>query len=270
MKRAVKSETWQSRPPANEGWSLDLFFLPSSLVPLRALLFSGAQIFSRQASSRLDIDIGYTDGVNQQGKKNEDDREDSRRGSPAKRLGEFLCENGTITREELEEALEIQKQTGRKLGAILVDMGLLSEEALCEELSHRLDIPYFDLRSYFVDPKVVQIIPEHLCERYRLIALKKSKGKLTVAMINPFDDMALEDLEILTGLQIRPVLATPSAISKALAHAYGAIDYAQSLIASLKTSGHRLDLQSRLYELLDQQGDDEDNKVEGKDDKDEK
>ena len=171
--------------------------------------------------------------------------------NPNKRLGEFLCENGTITNEELTEALEIQKQTGRKLGSILVDMGLLTEESLCEELSDRLDIPYFDLNSYFIDPKVVQVVPEHLCERYRLIALKKNKNKLTVAMINPFDDMALEDLRILTGLEIRPVLATPTAISRALAQAYGAIDYAETLIASLKTSSGRLDLKSRLYEMLE-------------------
>jgi len=169
----------------------------------------------------------------------------------ARRLGEFLRDNGTITAEELDEALEIQRQTGRKLGAILVDLGVLSEEALCEELSRRLDIPYFDLTAYVIDPRVVQMVPEHLCERYRLIALKKTKDRLTVAMMNPFDDMALEDLRILTGLDIRPVLATPTAISRALAQAYGAIDYAQSLIASLKTTSGRLDLKQRLYDMLE-------------------
>ncbi len=182
--------------------------------------------------------------------KKSNNEQTSGQANPGQRLGEFLCENGTITQEELAEALEIQKQTGRKLGSILVDMGLLTEESLCEELSNRLDIPYFDLSSYVIDPKVVQVVPEHLCERYRLIALKKTKDRLTVAMINPFDDMALEDLRILTGMAIRPVLATPTAISRALAQAYGAIDYAETLIASLKTSSGRLDLKSRLYDML--------------------
>ncbi len=171
--------------------------------------------------------------------------------APCLRLGEFLCANGTITEEELAEALQLQKETGRKLGAILVDMTLLTEEELCEELSVRLDIPYFDLEHYQIDPKVVQMAPEHICERYRLIPLKKSGKRLTVAMINPFDDMALEDLSILTGLEIRPVLATPSAISRTLASAFGAIDYAKSLVDSLQTSSGRIDLKKHLYNLLE-------------------
>lgn len=166
------------------------------------------------------------------------------------RLGEFLREAGTITEEELTEALLTQRKTGRKLGAILVDMGLLSEEELCEELSKRLGIPYFDLSSWVIDPKVVQLVPEHLCERYRLIALKKAASRLTVAMINPFDEMALEDLAILTGLQIRPVLATPSAISRALAQAYGAIDFAASIVESLANASGTIDLKKRLYRMI--------------------
>ena len=167
------------------------------------------------------------------------------------RLGEFLVANGSINAAQLEEALEVQKRTGRKLGAILVDMAVISEEALCEELSRRLDIPYFDLSDWVIDPKVVQTVPEHLCERYRLIPLKKSGNRLTVAMINPFDEMALEDLHILTGFEIRPVLATPSAISRALAEAYGAINYAKSIIESMATKSGRIDLKERLSRMLD-------------------
>jgi len=175
----------------------------------------------------------------------------SKDGNACLRLGEFLVANGSIKESELKEALLIQQRTGRKLGAILVSLSVLTEDALCQELSRRLDIPYFDLADWMIDPKVVQAVPEHLCERYRLIPLKKSGNRLTVAMINPFDEMALEDLKILTGFDIRPVLATPSAISRALADAYGAINYAKSIIESMATKSGRLDLKERLYRILE-------------------
>jgi len=167
------------------------------------------------------------------------------------RLGEFLLQNGLINNEQLDQALEMQKQTGRKLGAILVDMGLLTEERLCEELSDRLGIPYFDLENYIIDPKVVQMVPEHLCERFRLIGIRKSGKKLTVAMVNTFDEMALEDMRILTGLEIKPVLATPSAISKALTTAFGTIDYAASLLEVMSTASGRVDIKDSLYRMLE-------------------
>ena len=167
------------------------------------------------------------------------------------RLGEFLLQNGIITSEQLEEALESQKYTGRKIGSILVDMGILSEEQLCEELSRRLHIPFFDLANYIIDPKVVQMVPEHLCERYRLICIKKTGNRLTVAMFNPFDEMALEDMRILTGLKIKPVLATPSSISHALNGAFGTIDYAASLLEAMVSTSGRVDIKDRLYKMLE-------------------
>ena len=167
------------------------------------------------------------------------------------RLGEFLLQNGVITEDQLNQALDSQKHTGRKLGSILVDMGLLTEQELCEELSDRLSVPYFDLDHYIIDPKVVQMVPEHLCERYRLIGIRKSGDTLTVAMTNTFDEMALIDLRILTGFEIKPVLATPSAISKALTKAFGTIDYASSLLEAMASVNGGLDIKERLYKMLE-------------------
>lgn len=144
-------------------------------------------------------------------------------------IGEILLEQKLVTQEQLEEALSLQSETGRRLGAILVDMGFVEEEAFCRLLSDQLGLPFFDLSVYFIDPAVVALVPEHLCERYRLIALKKQGQRLTVAMMDPLNDMALEDLRILTGLEIKVVVATPSKIYHALAEAYEAIKVSRKL-----------------------------------------
>jgi hypothetical protein len=95
------------------------------------------------------------------------------------------------------------------------------------------------------------MVPEHLCERYRLIGIRKSGNVLTVAMTNTFDEMALTDLRILTGSEIKPVLATPSAILKALAKAFGTIDYASSLLEAMASVNGGLDIKERLYKMLE-------------------
>lgn len=164
----------------------------------------------------------------------DDDRQSADAGKA--NIGTILLDEKLVTSEQLEEALSVQETTGRRLGNILVDMGFVDEEDFCRLLSEQLGLPFFDLSFYLIDPAVVALVPEHLCERYRLIALKKQGRKLTVAMMDPLNDMALEDLRILTGLEIKVVVATPSKIYHALAEAYEAIKVSRKLASEFPES----------------------------------
>ena len=138
-------------------------------------------------------------------------------------IGQILVEEGFLRQLQLEEALELQWSTGRRLGNILTEMGYVSEREFAETLARQLDIPCFDLSDYLIDPAVVSLIPEHLCERYRLIPIMKSSDKLVVAFSDPLNQDALADIHMLTGLVIKIVVATPGDINKALAEAFDAL-----------------------------------------------
>jgi len=138
-------------------------------------------------------------------------------------IGQILVEEGLLRQSELEEALEVQRTTGRRLGNILTEKGFVTEDALAQTLARQFDIPFFDLVDYVIDPVVVTLIPEHLCERYRLIPIMKHGERLIVAFSDPVNQDAISDIHTLTGLKIRIVVSTPSAINRALAAAFDAL-----------------------------------------------
>ncbi|MBI4862695.1 MAG: hypothetical protein HY815_20905 [Candidatus Riflebacteria bacterium] len=137
-------------------------------------------------------------------------------------IGQILVEEGALKQTQLEEALELQETTGRRLGNILTERGFVSEEAFARTLARQLDIPYFDLEECIIDPAVVALVPEHLCERYRLIPVMKVSDRLVVAFADPLNQSALADVHALTGLNLRVVVSTPGAINRALSQAFDA------------------------------------------------
>ena len=111
------------------------------------------------------------------------------------RLGDLLVEKGLITEDQLMQSLAAQKKTGQKLGRTLISSGLVTEEQMLELLSAQLQIPFIDLKQYSYDAETIQIIPETLARRYRVISLKKNPdGSLLVAMADPTDIFAFDDL----------------------------------------------------------------------------
>ena len=116
--------------------------------------------------------------------------------------------------------MAVHRDSGRRLGPILVDMALVTEKDYAAALSKELDIPLFDLEEAFIDPAVVALVPEHLCERFRMIPVMKVDGRIVVAMMDPTNVDAIQDLETLTKLSIRIVLATPTQIRDALTQAF--------------------------------------------------
>jgi len=111
------------------------------------------------------------------------------------RLGDLLVEQGLITQDQLRQGLAAQKTTGQKLGRTLISNGIISEDKMLELLSTQLKIPFVDLKQYNYDAKTIQIIPEILARRYRVVSLKKNTdGTLLVGMADPTDIFAYDEL----------------------------------------------------------------------------
>lgn len=132
------------------------------------------------------------------------------------RLGELLVQRGIITADQLDETLREQKRTQQFLGTILVSKGWASEEEAARALSEQLGLAFVELISYPEDPAVVELIPESVSRARQAIPLFGLGDTLTVAMANPLDVNAIEELERVSHRHIRPVFATSSAIRRAL------------------------------------------------------
>ncbi len=140
----------------------------------------------------------------------------------ADRIGDLLLEEGLVSREALQQALERQKQEGGKLGYHLVSQGSVSEEDLVHLLSEQYGIPAIDLRSLFphVERELLELIPEQLGTRYHIFPVHKTGNVLTLAMADPTNVVALDDIRFRTGCEVEPVLASEFAIKEAISHSY--------------------------------------------------
>jgi type IV pilus assembly protein PilB len=132
------------------------------------------------------------------------------------RLGQLLLKNKIITEEQLLQALERQKETGEPLGRILVDMKLVSEGALTSILARQIGMRYVDLSNYEVDVSACSLIDADLARKYVLIPIGFEKDKLLVATADPTNVVALDDVRIMTGMEVEPVVATKDDILSAI------------------------------------------------------
>jgi type IV pilus assembly protein PilB len=137
-----------------------------------------------------------------------------------KRLGDLLIEANAITPQDLADAIAEQRKTGELLGATLVRLGVVSEEVLIKNLQRQLGLPLVDLAGTVVDEQAVALIKEDLARKYVAIPIEIDKRTLIVAMADPLNVAALEDLRFHSGMFIQPVLALPSAISEAVDRYY--------------------------------------------------
>ncbi len=137
-------------------------------------------------------------------------------------FGALAMRRGLINREQLDEALSQQKQTKKKLGAILVELGALSARQTAEILAEQLHIDYFDVKDYVYDPSVADLIPERLVERYSVLPLRRQGNKLYVVTHDPLDFQAIENIRLATGLSVVPVLGLEEDIKKVVFKYFGA------------------------------------------------
>jgi len=152
---------------------------------------------------------------------------------PRKRLGEILVESGRITEAQLKEAMACQTPR-KRLGTVLQEMGLVSEQEVVDTLSAQLGIPSLSLETFLIDPDVVELIPESLARRHSAIALFLVGDELTVAMSDPSDIVAQDELRRASGRRIQCVVAPPSAINRALDDYYSLGHSLQDVIRSFE------------------------------------
>lgn len=140
---------------------------------------------------------------------------------PIKRLGEMLVEAGLITPAQLQSAITHQKIARGRLGSNLVALGYITEEVLMDFLSHQTGVPRVDVRTADVPPEVLRLIPQRLAEQFTVlpIAIKEPKS-LVLAMSDPSDLNAIDSARFASGLHIEPVVASHSALRKAISDLY--------------------------------------------------
>src|SRR6266511_5236797 len=137
------------------------------------------------------------------------------------RLGDRLVAEGLVTEEQLQRALVAQKGTRDKLGSLLVRMSYLTEDKLLGFLSRQYSVPSITLSQLDIDPEVIKLVPGQLAERLQVLPVRRNGNALTLAMADPTNVLALDDVAFFTNLQIQPVVASEASIRQAIDHLYG-------------------------------------------------
>lgn len=153
-----------------------------------------------------------------------------------KRLGDLLVESLLISEEQLQEALREQSKTKQKLGDLLITQGYITEQQLIEVLEFQLGIPHVSLYKFQIDPAIAQIIPESMARRYQAIPIQKEGGRLMVAMADPLDYFAIEELRMSTGFRIEPAISSRDELQRAIARHYGLQDSMNQMLVDLSSS----------------------------------
>jgi len=139
----------------------------------------------------------------------------------SQRLGDLLVREKVITNEQLEQALKAQKDGGGRLGSVLVKLGFLSDEDVTNFLSRQYGVPAINLAYFEIDATVVKLIPYETAKRYQILPLSRVGSSLTIAMVDPTNVFAMDDIKFMTGFNIEPVVASESSIMAGIEKAYG-------------------------------------------------
>jgi len=137
------------------------------------------------------------------------------------RLGEILLKESLITQDQLDKALEFQRSNGGKLGSCLTRMGFITDDDITGVLSRQYGVPSINLKYYEIDPNVIKLIPQDTALRYQVVPLSRVGSVLTIAMTDPTNVFAMDDIKFMTGFNVEPVVASESAIGEAIGRFYG-------------------------------------------------
>jgi type IV pilus assembly protein PilB len=163
----------------------------------------------------------------------------------AKQLGQILIEQGLITTTQLEQALEEHRKTPKSLGRVLIDLGMIKESDLVRALSEQVGLEFVDLNEYQIDPSSTTLLPDALARRYRAIPIGERDGKLLVAMSDPANVYALDDIRTITNRDVQPVVATAADVEAAIQRFAGMDGQVEALATQaseqLETDDEQLD-----------------------------
>jgi type IV pilus assembly protein PilB len=139
----------------------------------------------------------------------------------AVRLAELLLKEKRITPEQLQEVLNHQKTHGGKLGVNLVKLGFIKDEEITALLSKQYGVPSINLAKFEIDLNVLKLIPAETAQKYQIVPLSRSGATLTIAMTDPTNVFAMDDIKFMTGYNVEPVVASESAVNDAIVRYYG-------------------------------------------------
>ena len=137
------------------------------------------------------------------------------------KLGEILVRENLISPQHLREALDYQREHGGRLGFNLVKLGLVSDEMITAVLSRQYGIPSVNLDLFQIDQSVLRLIPQEVAQKYSVLPLSRVGATLTLAMVNPTNVFAMDDIKFMTGLNVEPVVVAEVSVQQAIARYYG-------------------------------------------------
>jgi type IV pilus assembly protein PilB len=221
--RTDKTDAPQSRPPAAH----DDSELPS-LAEIAAAMIADAEKTHAEKTGASDIDtaaLEISDGERSDDSRHggSDDAPWTRkiaRGSQFGRVGQTMIDRGLVTMDQLDAALALQRSTGKRVGDALVEIGALSRFDLTRVLADHLGVPFVDLQSKQPDPLLTSVLPEEVARRYRALPITRWNDQLVIAMANPNDLFALDDLHLVTRSPIIAAMADEEHLATAIDRAY--------------------------------------------------
>ena len=137
------------------------------------------------------------------------------------RLGELLTKAGLISQDQLKEALKVQKEGGGKLGETLIKLAFVTEEDITECLSQQFGVPSINLAHFEIDSSVIKLIPADVARKYNILPVNKTGATITIAMADPTNVFAMDDIKFMTGYNVEPVVASELGIKAAIDNYYG-------------------------------------------------
>jgi type IV pilus assembly protein PilB len=163
----------------------------------------------------------------------------------SQRLGDLLVKEKIITPDQLDKALKTQREAGpnSRLGSTLVHLGYVSDEEVTNFLSRQYGVPAINLQYFEIDSSVVKLIPEETAKRYQILPLSRVGASLTIAMVDPTNVFAMDDIKFMTGFNIEPVVASESAIMEAIDKAYGGSQESANVDDLLASMGEEADVE---------------------------
>ena len=150
------------------------------------------------------------------------------------RLGEILIKENLITADQLKQALEYQKKNNGRLGACLMKLGFVRDDEITQVLSRQYGVPSINLKYYEVEPSVIKLIPQETAVRYQIVPLSRVGATLTIAMTDPTNVFAMDDIKFMTGFNVEPVVASESDINEAIQKFYGDVSSEEELSKVMK------------------------------------
>jgi type IV pilus assembly protein PilB len=168
----------------------------------------------------------------------------------SQRLGDLLVKEKVITQDQLEQATKLQKESHTRLASALVKLGFLSDEDVTNFLSRQYGVPAINLSYFEIDPAVVKLIPYETAKRYQILPLSRVGASLTIAMVDPTNVFAMDDIKFMTGFNIEPVVASESSIIEGIDKSYGTSKEAEleQVMQSMNDMGESTDIELQAEE----------------------